>query len=289
MRLRGHKTREDGSKPRSARVRVGLVRDIPRAMRSNGLVPRTIFTIGLTFVGWVAIGAAKQDDAEARGASCPPAMSRVEHVVAGSTVSYCIDRYEGALVEHTASGDKPFSPYEMVHGRDVRAVSRHGVVPQAYISRNEADVACKASHKRLCTEDEWTTACRGKRPTAFPYGEDRRAGYCNDSGTSPLATYYADAGEDAHGFAAMNDPRLNALHGTVATTGQFTHCRSSWGPFDMVGNVHEWIDDPAGTFLGGYYLDTHINGDGCAYKTVAHDADYHDYSTGFRCCAETRP
>jgi formylglycine-generating enzyme required for sulfatase activity len=22
--------------------------------------------------------------------------------------------------------------------------------------------------------------------------------------------------------------------------------------YDMVGNVHEWVDDPAGTFLGGY-------------------------------------
>ena len=98
----------------------------------------------------------------------------------------------------------------------------------------------------------------------------------------------AGGAEAAYGFDAMNDPRLNALAGTVSTTGHFSHCHSSWGPFDMVGNVHEWVDDPAGTFLGGYYLDTHINGDGCAYKTVAHDADYHDYSTGFRCCATRR-
>jgi hypothetical protein len=31
-----------------------------------------------------------------------------------------------------------------------------------------------------------------------------------------------------------------------------------------------------------------MNGDGCSYKTVAHDADYHDYSTGFRCCADAK-
>ena len=37
---------------------------------------------------------------------------------------------------------------------------------------------------------------------------------------------------------------------------------------------------------GGYYLDTHINGEGCNYRTVAHPATYHDYSTGFRCCAD---
>ena len=52
----------------------------------------------------------------------------------------------------------------------------------------------------------------------------------------------------------------------------------------MVGNVHEWTAAKGGTFRGGYYLDTHINGDGCDYRTTAHNHGYHDYSTGFRCC-----
>jgi formylglycine-generating enzyme required for sulfatase activity len=56
----------------------------------------------------------------------------------------------------------------------------------------------------------------------------------------------------------------------------------------MVGNVHEWTADPKGTFRGGYYLDTHINGDGCDYRTVAHEPTYHDYSTGFRCCSDSK-
>lgn len=86
----------------------------------------------------------------------------------------------------------------------------------------------------------------------------------------------------------MNDPRLNQLHGSLARTGRFSRCRNSWRLYDMVGNLHEWIADPKGTFLGGYYLDTKINGEGCDYKTVAHNADYHDYSTGFRCCADPR-
>jgi sulfatase-modifying factor enzyme 1 len=245
------------------------------------------FALGLTLASGVAVillGAGEAKEAHARRSPCPPGMS----LVPGTDDlgdAYCIDRYEGSLVEVTPDGERPFSPYEMVRGRKVRAVSRAGVVPQAYISRNEADLACRASKKRLCTEDEWVTACRGKNPTTFPYGDDRKAGYCNDTGVAPLATYYPGEGMDAYGFEPMNDPRLNQLPGTVALTGGHPHCRSSWGPFDMVGNVHEWIDDPAGTFLGGYYLDTHINGDGCGYKTVAHDADYHDYSTGFRCCA----
>ena len=62
--------------------------------------------------------------------------------------------------------------------------------------------------------------------------------------------------------------------------------KNSFGVFDMVGNVHEWVADPNGTFRGGYYLDTTLNGEGCNYRTDAHDATYHDYSTGFRCCAD---
>jgi hypothetical protein len=52
----------------------------------------------------------------------------------------------------------------------------------------------------------------------------------------------------------------------------------------MVGNIHEWTDDAS--FRGGYYLDTQMNGEGCDYRTTAHSANYYDYSTGFRCCAD---
>ncbi len=81
----------------------------------------------------------------------------------------------------------------------------------------------------------------------------------------------------------MNDPRLNQQEGTVAKTGEYQGCKGEFGIFDMVGNLHEWVKSPRATFRGGYYLDTHLNGDGCAYRTTAHEAAYHDYSTGFRC------
>jgi formylglycine-generating enzyme required for sulfatase activity len=202
--------------------------------------------------------------------------------------AFCIDRWEASLVEVTDAGERPFSPFQSVAGHKVRAVTRQGVVPQAYISRNEADAACRASKKRLCAESEWVRACEGRNPTTFPYGNDRKSGWCNDDGKPPVQRLYSSA-SDAHGeWESMNDPRLNQLPNTVAKTGSHPHCKSSYGAYDMMGNVHEWVDDPAGTFLGGYYLDTSINGDGCHYKTVAHDAAYHDYSTGFRCCADAK-
>ena len=93
-------------------------------------------------------------------------------------------------------------------------------------------------------------------------------------------------------WAQLNDPRLGQVDGALAKTGSHAQCVNGYGALDMVGNLHEWVktdpNAPHGSFAGGYYLDTSINGDGCNYRTSAHAHDYHDYSTGFRCCAEPR-
>ena len=92
-------------------------------------------------------------------------------------------------------------------------------------------------------------------------------------------------------YADFNDPRLNQLPGTLAKTGDYTRCVSPYGLYDCVGNLHEWGSDPAdakghGRFRGGFYGDAEVNGHGCLYVTSAHELAYHDYSTGFRCCAD---
>jgi formylglycine-generating enzyme len=206
--------------------------------------------------------------------------------------AFCIDRWEGTTVEIGTSGEATHPPFLPVTNLKVKAISRAGVVPQGYISKNEAEAACTTAHKRLCAGDEWQRACRGEKPTKFPYGDDRKAGYCNDSGHAPLASLYPELGEDVFGsHQAMNDPRINKAPHTVAPSGRFSKCKSGFGVFDMVGNLHEWtaeMNGSRGVFRGGYYQDTHLNGDGCNYKTVAHDVSYHDYSTGFRCCADPR-
>lgn len=222
--------------------------------------------------------------AAARGKRCLPGMVSI-------LGQFCVDPYEAAIDEKHGRKWTHHSPFLSVAGLQIRATSKKGVYPQAYISRDEAEQACKASRKRLCRSEEWLTACRGRKPTRYPYGPDRKAGYCNDAGASPLNHYYGSSGgvdAAAYGFGAMNDPRLNQFPGSLARTGAFRKCTNAFRVFDMVGNLHEWVDDASGTFRGGYYLDTRINGEGCDYHTVAHDAKYHDYSTGFRCCADLR-
>jgi formylglycine-generating enzyme len=215
--------------------------------------------------------------------ACPSEMELVRG-------TFCIDRFEASTVEIRDDGTAvPHSPFLPVKGLRVKAVSQKGVVPQAYISRNEAESACLASGKRLCTDREWITACKGPSATKFPYGNERHPGYCVDTDrVAPLNKLFSGLGGKRFLHAPMNDPRLNQVDGTLAPTGAFANCTNAFHVYDMVGNLHEWTADPKGTFRGGYYLDTRINGDGCNYRTVAHEATYHDYSTGFRCCANPK-
>ena len=45
------------------------------------------------------------------------------------------------------------------------------------------------------------------------------------------------------------------------------------------------LESPTGE-LARFYVDAVRNGPGCLYTTTAHALPYHDYSTGFRCCAD---
>jgi hypothetical protein len=260
--------------PMRATVAVLVGLSAPYAMASTAKAP-------LASLNPVASSVAKK--AKASAPSCPAGMSAIPTTTGG----YCIDKYEGSLVEVLSSGKtKAFPATSTVKGHTVRAVSKRGVAPQGYISQVEAAAACELAGKRLCTNDEWMGACRGKNPTTYPYGDDEVKGRCNGDGTRqhPIVELFG-AGPDPFADASkMNDPRINALPDTVTKTGAKAKCRSSFDVYDMVGNVHEWTSNPSGEFKGGYYMDTHKNGDGCFYKTTAHATSYHDYSTGFRCC-----
>ncbi len=200
---------------------------------------------------------------------CPPGMARVD--------AFCIDRFEAALAN--------WSPYIAPGTHAVRAVSLRGAVPQAYISQVEAAAACAAADKRLCSDTEWLRACQGTASNTYPYGNTREPGVCNDArAVHPAVELYGTS--DAWIFSHLDSPCLNQEANGLALTGAHTGCVTAEGVFDMMGNVHEWTADPAGTFRGGYYVDTVENGNGCLYATTAHDVSYDDYSTGFRCCAD---
>ncbi|MBX3186966.1 MAG: SUMF1/EgtB/PvdO family nonheme iron enzyme [Labilithrix sp.] len=216
---------------------------------------------------------------------CPPDMASIDD-------RFCVDKYEASLVEIMPDGREQAWPYYLpVEGHVVRAVSEKGVYPQGYINEKQAIEACGRSGKRLCKRAEWKTACKGPESKKFGYANERTPGTCNDNGKSGMSLYFGAeiAQGSAWTFDKMNDPRLNQVPGALAETGSHEGCTNGYGVYDMVGNLHEWVDDPAGTFQGGYYLDVTQLGDGCGYVADAHKAWYHDYSTGFRCCADVAP
>lgn len=265
----------------------------PHASSSGAAaVAATPRTEGAAFLAF-RVSAERDAEAEDRtlaimsaNARCPADMALVDDRV-------CVDRWEGSIVERVPGGvEKAWSPYLPIDGREslVRAVSRPGVVPQGYISGKQAAAACSASGKRLCSADEWEHACRGPSRLQFPYGDARRAGACNDDirAVHPVAEvgHLLGLTRERLWHEGMNQAIINQLPDTLLQTGARAECTNAYGVYDMVGNLHEWVDDPDGTFRGGYYMDTTKNGDGCSYQTAAHDFTYHDYSTGFRCCMD---
>jgi formylglycine-generating enzyme required for sulfatase activity len=208
--------------------------------------------------------------------------------------SFCIDRYEDYLVEvDDAGAEHPHSPYQMVRALRVRAKVARDVVPQAYISQVQAGRACAEAGKRLCKAEEYVRACRGSNKSDFyPYGgQQRRPGACNEGKGSFVALAF---GQDFFKltYENFNDPRLDQMPNGLAHTGAFPRCVSPDGVFDLVGNLHEWVDEGDATghgrFRGGWYGDAQNNGPGCLYVTSAHEPTYHDYSTGFRCCSDAQ-
>ncbi len=207
-------------------------------------------------------------------AGCPSGMALVD--------TFCVDRFEAAL--ETLSGE-PWSPYFNPGNVEVRAVSMEGAVPQAFISGNQAKLACENAGKRLCSDDEWLRACRGPGDTTFPYGNSLKPGVCNDSRPVHPAVEYYGTTEDWI-WSELDNACLDQLEMSLERAGENTGCVTVEGAFDMMGNLHEWTADPEGTFRGGFFVDTSVNGPGCLYKTGAHTTTYWDYSTGFRCCAD---
>lgn len=161
--------------------------------------------------------------------------------------------------------------------------NRRGEYPIIMVSWYEARDACKAEGKRLCTEDEWTFACEGEEATPYPNGYVRDPEAClNDR---PWRPFHGDALVPRSGEGARLE--LDRLWQGLPS-GARPLCKSTFGVYDMTGNVDEWTrssipGERPSVLKGGYWGPVRTR---CRPATKAHDESHLFYQQGFRCCAD---
>ncbi len=258
---------------------------------------------------------AKTDFSQKVTSGCPIEMVSIRG-------QYCIDRFETSLVR--SGTDEKLSPYYPPLQKKIRKLfndyfRRHGTeatdygrklavpfppdfslresfqftarskeqsTPSGYLSRHDANAACREAGKRLCRVSEWQQACRGEAQRKFPYGDTYQQGACNvGRGSHPASLLHADSSRN------HLDPRLNRTRDAqgplLRKTGTSSLCKSEWGDdaiYDMVGNLDEWAAEEDGQFLGGFY--SRATREGCDSQITVHGPGYRDYSLGTRCCSD---
>ncbi len=221
----------------------------------------------------------------------------------------CIQRWEAQLLQADGTPHDPYQvppPPSQMDGLTARA--RKGVVPQAYVGRDQAEAACRNTRRdgfpyRLCSKDEWQAGCRGPARKLFPYGTSYRIeGRCNThkfpDDQHLVRRFYPDP---KWSTSELNDPRINRVAGGLARTGEYRECTNAYGLFDMVGNVQEWVGtlqpnragQEVAVAMGDHYMGQGKNYEGCDARDAYHpyvpdhfDKNQRDYSRGIRCCAD---
>jgi len=109
-------------------------------------------------------------------------------------------------------------------------------LPFVWASASQAKLVCQALGKRLCTQQEWATACSadpaGGPASKFAYGDTLDLTVCNTNKSSHL-----------HDKKPCDATSIATAWKTCGTNtepaGAFPRCRSRLGVFDQHGNVAE--------------------------------------------------
>jgi sulfatase modifying factor 1 len=178
-------------------------------------------------------------------------------------------------------------------------------LPFVWASASQAKAVCRALRKRLCTQQEWVTACSadpaGGAAWTFAYGEKLDLSACNTRKSS-----------HAYDKKPCDPKTIHTAWKSCGThtepTGAFPRCRSRLGVFDLHGNVAEAMSryDPeeqktVSQLKGSafFYVDVARDERGESKREnypdhCAHDPRWHvedlghawhvNYHLGFRCC-----
>lgn len=163
------------------------------------------------------------------------------------------------------------------------APNKKGSKPYVMKSYKMAQSWCEKRSRRMCSEQEWETACEGpeKRPYAYGWAVNKKL--CN-----------SDKQWQPFDVKALNDEDKDVVKAEVerlwqgSVSGKYLTCASPFGVFDMMGNVEEWVSTRKsrkwpGALMGGFWAKPWT---GCRGTNDAHEPTFVFYETGFRCCAD---
>ncbi|WP_437530083.1 SUMF1/EgtB/PvdO family nonheme iron enzyme [Sorangium sp. So ce726] len=184
-------------------------------------------------------------------------------------------------------------------------------LPMVWASPTQAAAVCSLQGKRLCTEDEWSLACRGDpeggKPRTYAYGDELDLAVCHTQ-----TPHREIDGKPCDGDTARSAYQTCATDTEPA--GSYPACRSRFGVFDQHGNVAEIMtrrdrdDGKLYSQLKGsawFYVEVAREHDAprpkgretypdhCAYSPRWHvepmeDAWHANYHLGLRCCKTIR-
>ncbi|AKT40870.1 formylglycine-generating enzyme family protein [Chondromyces crocatus] len=221
-------------------------------------------------------------------AACPPDMTLVEGDFCPALAYRCARPAEDhgfgcAEYERGQRCLEPTDPRRFCIDRH-EWPNRIGEPPTVFVDWHDARSLCAGAGKRLCRRSEWTLACEGPKRLPYPWGFVRAPSPCNvDRAAIPPDV-------PALLRPSTRDEELARLW-QADPIGSHPDCISSFGAYDLSGNVDEWTDnladDPGtstpSTLNGGYWGPVRNT---CRLTTTAHGPDFRFYQVGFRCCAE---
>lgn len=216
-----------------------------------------------------ALGATPQQAAqragaqrEAAGAVAPvPADLPPMQAESLGGLAFRIDTFEASIVNGAAT------------------VGKHQV-PAMGLSWAQARDACAQAGKRLCTKEEWVSACQGARAV-----DDNGNGQFADDMIEGTAYPYGDDHDEHRCWDDMRGDEDRPVY-----SGELPGCVTAQGVYDLTGNVEEWVGDSAQTavLLGGAW-DTPEDHARCYRRNDTFGPGYKSARTGFRCCADAAP
>ena len=217
----------------------------------------------------------------------------------------CLDGLRDIVLQTPEQREICGGPYEVpVHKGDPSSATscidifeypnRPCVLPFVHTYGMQGEALCAMAGKRLCTDEEWDTACEadplGGEPWQYAYGNELDLTICNTGKPWP---------PKEGPICRINDDLWNTCATNTEPNGSFPRCRSRLGVFDLHGNIAEamyrYEDGVNYVQLKGsaWFYDGKMYKDHCRFDPRWHvdkfKESWHDnYHLGFRCCRSVK-